>query len=66
MVAWLGKFLLTVEKYGTVFSSRHSNICCLCLTERNFLFKGFKPYKITHASDHFDKLYNYAVELIKR
>ena len=27
---------------------------------------GFKPYKITHASDQFDKLYEYAVELIKR
>ena len=27
---------------------------------------GFKPYQITHASDQFDKLYEYAVELIKR
>ncbi|CAB4027783.1 glutamine--tRNA ligase, partial [Paramuricea clavata] len=27
---------------------------------------GFKPYKITHASDNFDKLYDFAVELIKR
>ncbi|XP_066933052.1 glutamine--tRNA ligase-like [Clytia hemisphaerica] len=26
---------------------------------------GFKPYQITHASDNFDKLYEYAVRLIK-
>jgi len=27
---------------------------------------GFKPYKITHASDYFQELYDYAVDLIKR
>lgn len=27
---------------------------------------GYKPYKITHASDQFDKLYELAIELIKR
>ena len=27
---------------------------------------GFTPYKITHASDYFDDLFHYAVELIKR
>jgi glutaminyl-tRNA synthetase len=27
---------------------------------------GYKPYKITHASDHFERLYELAVELIKR
>ncbi|ESO91225.1 hypothetical protein LOTGIDRAFT_228742 [Lottia gigantea] len=27
---------------------------------------GYKPFKVTHASDNFDKLYNYAVELIRR
>eukprot|EP00795_Rhopilema_esculentum_P002262 gene2262-17873_t len=27
---------------------------------------GFKPYKITHASDYFQELYDYAVSLIKR
>lgn len=27
---------------------------------------GYKPWKVTHASDNFDKLYEYAVELIKR
>lgn len=27
---------------------------------------GYKPYKITHASDQFEKLYDYAVDLIKR
>jgi len=27
---------------------------------------GFTPYKITHASDYFDELYAYGVDLIKR
>ena len=27
---------------------------------------GYKPFKITHASDNFDKLYECAVELIRR
>ncbi|GFR75251.1 glutamine--tRNA ligase-like [Elysia marginata] len=27
---------------------------------------GYKPYKITHASDNFDELYECAVELIKK
>ncbi|KAE9981605.1 hypothetical protein EG327_006146 [Venturia inaequalis] len=27
---------------------------------------GFEPYQITHSSDYFDKLYEHAVELIKR
>ncbi|KAI8772081.1 glutamine--tRNA ligase [Biomphalaria glabrata] len=27
---------------------------------------GYTPYKVTYASDNFDKLYNCAVELIKR
>lgn len=27
---------------------------------------GYKPYKITHASDQFEKLYSLCVELIKR
>jgi glutaminyl-tRNA synthetase len=27
---------------------------------------GYKPYKITHASDQFDKLYDLCTELIKR
>jgi glutaminyl-tRNA synthetase len=27
---------------------------------------GFKPYKITYSSDHFDKLYELAEELVKR
>lgn len=29
-------------------------------------FIGYKPFKVTHASDNFDQLYTYAVELIKR
>uniref|UniRef100_A0A915I770 Probable glutamine--tRNA ligase n=1 Tax=Romanomermis culicivorax TaxID=13658 RepID=A0A915I770_ROMCU len=27
---------------------------------------GYTPYKITHASDNFDQLYQWAIELIKR
>ncbi|KAJ8302256.1 hypothetical protein KUTeg_021243 [Tegillarca granosa] len=27
---------------------------------------GYKPWKVTYASDNFDQLYEYAVELIKR
>lgn len=27
---------------------------------------GYKPWKVTHASDNFDKLYEYATELIQR
>lgn len=27
---------------------------------------GYEPWKITHASDHFERLYQLAVELIKR
>ena len=27
---------------------------------------GFRPYKITHASDHFDRLYELAEDLIRR
>lgn len=27
---------------------------------------GYKPYKITHASDNFDQLYSWAIDLIKR
>ena len=27
---------------------------------------GYKPFKITHSSDYFDQLYNWAVDLIKK
>ncbi|PIK47504.1 putative glutamine--tRNA ligase [Apostichopus japonicus] len=27
---------------------------------------GYKPYQVTHSSDYFQELYDYAVELIKR
>ena len=29
-------------------------------------FPGYKPFKVTHASDNFDKLYQCAVDMIKR
>lgn len=28
------------------------------------MFLGYKPYKITHSSDYFDQLYEYALQLI--
>lgn len=31
-----------------------------------YCFTGYKPFKVTHASDNFDRLYELAVELIKR
>jgi glutaminyl-tRNA synthetase len=34
--------------------------------EENVRWLGYKPYKITHASDYFEDLYSLAVELIKR
>lgn len=27
---------------------------------------GYTPYKITHSSDYFDQLYEWAIELIKK
>jgi glutaminyl-tRNA synthetase len=34
--------------------------------EENVRWLGYKPYKITYASDYFEDLYNLACELIKR
>lgn len=34
--------------------------------KENVEWLGFTPYKITYASDYFDQLYLYAVELIKK
>jgi glutaminyl-tRNA synthetase len=34
--------------------------------KENIKFMGYEPWKITHASDNFDILYNYAVQLIKQ
>lgn len=34
--------------------------------KENVEWLGFTPYKITYASDYFDQLYVYAVELIKK
>ena len=40
---------------------------CINTTRKNILYlPGYKPWKVTHASDNFDKLYEYAVELIHR
>lgn len=34
--------------------------------KENVEWLGFEPYKITYASDNFDQLYLYAIELIKK
>jgi glutaminyl-tRNA synthetase len=34
--------------------------------KENVEWLGFEPYKITYASDYFDQLYLYAIELIKK
>lgn len=31
-----------------------------------FYFLGYTPYKITHSSDYFQELYDFAVVLIKK
>src|SRR5437868_7859946 len=36
------------------------------LLRRKIFYLGYKPYKITHASDHFNQLYEWAKELIRR
>lgn len=30
-----------------------------------FVYSGYKPFEITHSSDYFDQLYEWAVQLIK-
>lgn len=34
--------------------------------EENVRFLGYKPFKVTYASDYFEDLYNFAVDLIKK
>lgn len=34
--------------------------------KENLSWLGYKPWKVTHASDNFEKLYNFAIELIKK
>ena len=63
------------------YAKAHNGICYLRFDDTNpekeeekyftgiidmVTWLGYKPYKITHASDQFDKLYELAVELIKR
>lgn len=52
MVTWLG------NNNSTIFSV---NIMLNLLNN-----SGYTPYKITHSSDYFDQLYEWAVELIKK
>jgi len=63
------------------FAKHHNGICFLRFDDTNpekeeeiyfrsieeiIKWLGFKPYEITHSSDHFDKLYELAEELIRR
>ena len=63
------------------YARHHNGICYLRFDDTNpekeeeryfqgiiemVTWLGYKPYKITHASDQFDKLYSLACELIKR
>ena len=34
--------------------------------KENIKFMGYEPWSITHASDNFDKLYEFAIQLIKQ
>jgi glutaminyl-tRNA synthetase len=36
------------------------------MIKKNIFYLGYEPYQITHASDHFDKLYQWGEELIRR
>jgi len=62
------------------YAAAHDGICFLRYDDTNpekeeeKFFKGirdivewlgYKPYKITHSSDHFDQLYQWAIDLIK-
>ncbi|XP_014245016.1 probable glutamine--tRNA ligase [Cimex lectularius] len=63
------------------YAAHHNGICYLRYDDTNpekeeqkffdgilemVQWLGYKPYKITHSSDYFDQLYNWAVELIKK
>lgn len=50
---------------------RYSHLCCLRFNSSSGLNTlsytvGYKPWKITHASDHFQQLYEWAVRLIEK
>ncbi len=42
--------------------SLHKDVCLIVLLSHS----GYKPYAVTHASDHFQLLYDLAVDLIRR
>jgi glutaminyl-tRNA synthetase len=63
------------------FAKAHNGVCFLRYDDTNpakedeifftsileiIEWLGFKPYKITYSSDHFDRLYELAEELIRR
>lgn len=63
------------------FAKAHNGICFLRLDDTNpeaekdefvksihemVKWLGYEPYKVTYSSDYFDKLYDYAEDLIKR
>lgn len=51
---------------GEWLSMKHFFLDCLFETLYYFFFSGYKPFKVTHASDNFDRLYELAVDMIKR
>jgi len=53
MVDWLGIPTLKLDVSNNQYYVVHTIL-------------GYKPHKITHASDNFDQLYTWAIDLIKR
>ena len=61
MVEWLGKL--------NCFASLQYPFALMLITILAIyfvLYAGYTPYKVTHASDYFDELYEWAVVLIKK
>ena len=65
--------LACFELYQVLYSHKCLPFTSKCLSFNNagFIccvfacFTGYKPFKITHSSDYFDQLYEWAVKLIK-
>lgn len=72
MVAWLGMGWARAGKKELVVSGPLRGlwlvIGCpwLIAHTKSFSVSGYSPYKVTYASDYFDQLYAWAVELIHR
>lgn len=79
MVLHIGHAKAIAVNFG--FARYHGGVCYLRFDDTNpeaeeeryfeaikemVRWLGFKPYQITYSSDHFDKLYELAEELIKK